>query len=220
MPREYLPLDLVARLDPVQVKDYAKATGWVREQRLSDRVSAVFSHPLSDLDQIIVPLLRNGHGYGRAMGDVIEILGEKEKRPAVEILNDLLLPPADVLRFNESGPEICQRRRAARPRDRHVDRRPQAVAGGGVQYGAPGALPPPDEPGRARSTAPAMPPGPDGTRQFYRHRGLSPCAVPEAQNLLDQTPFGGRVTALLMRSLERRDMLDADELDAAEPDRR
>ncbi len=54
---ENLPLDLLERLDPVEVKQYASSTGWVRERSLSDYRGAIFSHPTSDLDQILVPLI-------------------------------------------------------------------------------------------------------------------------------------------------------------------
>src|SRR6266542_1656430 len=65
MPRDNLPLELLEQLDPVQVKSYAKATGWVREPRLGDGVIAVYAHPTSDLDQIIIPLIRGAYGFSR-----------------------------------------------------------------------------------------------------------------------------------------------------------
>jgi hypothetical protein len=74
-----LPLELLARLDPVQVKQYAKATGWVRESRLSDPRIAVYAHPTSDLDQIIVPLNRGARDYARVMGDVVNINGWRRR---------------------------------------------------------------------------------------------------------------------------------------------
>ena len=46
---ENLPLDLLERLDPVEVKQYASSTGWVRERSLSDYRGAIFltQHPTS-----------------------------------------------------------------------------------------------------------------------------------------------------------------------------
>src|SRR2546430_12446453 len=35
------------------------------------RSRAVFAHPTSDLDQIIVPLIRQAYSFDRAMGDVV-----------------------------------------------------------------------------------------------------------------------------------------------------
>src|SRR5262249_9804164 len=91
------------KLDPVQVKEYVKATGWLREPRAGNGRMAVFTHPQSDLDQVLIPLNRQAPDFNRRMGDVIANLAEKERRPAVEILNDLLLPPADILRFTATG---------------------------------------------------------------------------------------------------------------------
>src|SRR6266446_4653229 len=95
---------LLARIDPHRVREYARATGWNHEPRLDDRRMAVFERPESRLEQIIIPLVPTSPGFVRAMTDVVFYLAEWEHRPPCEVLRDLLLPPADVIGFQECGP--------------------------------------------------------------------------------------------------------------------
>ncbi len=210
-----LPMPLLERLDPIQVKQYAKATGWVRERSLSDYRVAIYAHPTSDLDQILVPLIPRAYGFARAMGDVISILAEREQRPAIEILNDLLLPPADVIRFTEAdattangdvpldhGLALLTGARKAllaaacserRPRQRFHPRMSLAEADQFLLAARLGQT----------------------ERGSYTVTVACPLdAVTNTMPLLDAAPFTRRVTALLMRSLQRLSIaLDADELD-------
>jgi hypothetical protein len=211
---EKLPLNLLARLDPVQVKQYAKATGWVREPRLSDERATVFSHPASDLDQIVVPLNRQAHGFDRAMGDVVSILAEKERRPAIEILNDLLLPPADVIRFGECGP-------AAAAGDLPLDHGISLLTGARKALLAAACTEKKPQTYYPRMSLAEAEQFIQQCRLGQTERGsfivTVACpldAVPDAETLIDQTPFTRRVTTLLMRSLHRLAWaLDADELE-------
>lgn len=99
-----LPEQLVARINPVDARVYAVASGWRRLSSVNGRV-AVFSHPASDLDQLIIPLDSGIPDYARRMAEVVANLAERENRPAAEILDDLLLPPSDVLRFRLDEPQ-------------------------------------------------------------------------------------------------------------------
>ncbi len=99
-----LPEHLVARINPVEARTYAKASGWVRVPTVNGKV-AVFSHPKDDLVQLLIPLDENLSDYPRRMAEVVLNLAEKESRPADEVLTDLLLPPSDVLRFRLDEPE-------------------------------------------------------------------------------------------------------------------
>ncbi len=210
---ENLPLNLLERLDPVQVKQYAKATGWVREGSLSDYRGAIFAHPTSDLDQLLVPLIPRAHGFARAMGDVVSILAEREKRSAIEILNDLLLPPADVVRFTEAGSTTASG-------DVPLDHGLALLAGArkALLAAACSEL-------RPQRYHPRM--SFADAEQFLQQCRLGQTergsftvtvacplnAVPGAEPLIDQTPYTRRLTALLMRSLHRLSLaLDADEL--------
>jgi hypothetical protein len=93
-----LPEDLLQAVDPQNLRVYALATGWARAG-IVGRSFAVFSHPDDDLDQVLVPLNVFAPDYGRRIGDAVQVLAEREKRPAQEVLRDLLQADADVLRF-------------------------------------------------------------------------------------------------------------------------
>jgi len=98
-----LPEQLVARINSVDARGYALASGWRRLPGVNGKV-AVYNHPTSDLDQLIVPLDAGLSDYARRMAEVVSNLAEKEGRPASEILDDLLMPPSDVLRFRIDEP--------------------------------------------------------------------------------------------------------------------
>ena len=66
---------------------------------------ALYRHPDLDLEQLIVPLDPRVDDYGRSMADVIERLSKHSGRAPLEVLNDLLIPPSDVLRFVVDEPE-------------------------------------------------------------------------------------------------------------------
>ena len=99
-----LPEQLVARINPVDARAYALASGWQRQQAVNGKV-AIYSNPASDLDQLLIPLDSAISDYAMRMAEVVANLAEKENRPAFEVLNDLLVPPSDVLRFRLDEPE-------------------------------------------------------------------------------------------------------------------
>jgi len=98
-----LPQQLVARINSVDARGYAIASGWRRLPGVNGKV-AVYTHPSSNLDQLIVPLDAGLADYPQRMAEVLANLAEKEGRPASQILDDLLLPPSDVLRFRIDEP--------------------------------------------------------------------------------------------------------------------
>src|SRR5712691_1575061 len=102
-----LPEELVRLVTPLDARTYAAAAGWQPLEGVNGTV-AVYHHPSSDLDQLVVPLDAHGDTYGRRMAEVIAHLAEKEDRPAREVLDELLLPPADVLRLRVATPEAAR----------------------------------------------------------------------------------------------------------------
>ena len=98
-----LPEPLVARINPVDARGYAVASGWRRLPGANGKV-AVYDHAGSDLDQLIIPLDSAVPDYVRRMAEVVSSMAEREGRPAAEVLDDLLLPPSDVLRFRLDEP--------------------------------------------------------------------------------------------------------------------
>ncbi len=99
-----IPEHLVGRIQPIEARAYATASGWKRTPRINGKV-AVFTHPASDVNQLLIPMDAGISDYDHRMAEVVVNLAEKEGRPALEILNDLLLPRSDVLRFSIDGSE-------------------------------------------------------------------------------------------------------------------
>lgn len=99
-----LPEKLVARLRPMEVRAYATASGWERVDTFRDKI-AIYKRAVDhSLEQLLIPLDDTLADYAKRMTEVIEILATQQSRPAVAVLNDLLLPPSDVLRFSLDDP--------------------------------------------------------------------------------------------------------------------
>jgi len=90
--------DLAARLRPTDVQNYARATGWQRVPNVAGPI-AVYHRAGSDTDEVIVPQNPSGSDFTRRMAEAVAALSEVEERTPDEVLKDLLLTPADALRF-------------------------------------------------------------------------------------------------------------------------
>jgi hypothetical protein len=99
-----LPEDLLLQVNPFEVRRYAVAEGWQRSEG-DNGVIALYQHPESDLDQLIVPLDPSMDDYGRSMADVIARLAERSGLSPIQILEDLLNSPCDLLRFRLDEPD-------------------------------------------------------------------------------------------------------------------
>ncbi len=102
---EPLPLGAASRVLPRALQGYAKGLGWQAMPNHKRLDIAIFSRPDSKLHQIIIPLDESLGDYGEAVVGAIQKLAEFEKRSAREVLEHLLLPAADVLRFREISPD-------------------------------------------------------------------------------------------------------------------
>src|SRR3954466_5112150 len=78
--------------------------GWQRGEGAKWHI-AVYHNPDAPLGQLIVPLDERLDDYGLRTAEAIQRLAEFEKRPAQEILNPPLLPPACLLLFREISPD-------------------------------------------------------------------------------------------------------------------
>lgn len=102
-----LPASLLGQLRAADLRRYALATGWRRDERVNGQV-ALFNRPEADLDQLVVPAEgTDPDGYALLAGEAVRKLAEWERRPARAVLNDLLLPPADILRFRTDSDEAA-----------------------------------------------------------------------------------------------------------------
>ncbi|MGA2704275.1 MAG: hypothetical protein ABSH35_24655 [Isosphaeraceae bacterium] len=97
---DQLPDSLTRLVTPRAVRVYAEGLGWQRVEGVNGKI-AVYKNPDSPLRQLIVPLDEQFDDYGVRTAEAIQRLAEFEKRPAKEILNHLLLPPADLLFLRE-----------------------------------------------------------------------------------------------------------------------
>jgi hypothetical protein len=102
-----LPEDLLSSVSSQDVRAYSLATGWKRVDGGPGHL-AVFRHPCSNLDQVIVPLDSSAPDYARRIAEAVEALATREDRPPQEVLNDLLQTASDVLRFRVTSLEATR----------------------------------------------------------------------------------------------------------------
>ncbi len=95
---ETRPRELLRLVKPQQVRSYALAKGWQRVPGVNGEI-ALFDLPNSQWRQLVVPMDETFDDYDKRVFDVVQTLSEIESRPGAEILNDLLMPDSDVLRF-------------------------------------------------------------------------------------------------------------------------
>jgi hypothetical protein len=99
-----LPGSVLAYLDPIRVQEYLRATGWQLESRLGKGKVAVYERPELPIEQSPVPLHSELPDFTQVMNTAVAAIAQHEKRPASEVLTELLFPPSDVLRFAEQSP--------------------------------------------------------------------------------------------------------------------
>ncbi len=99
-----IPEHLVGRIQPIEARAYATASGWKRMPS-TQWESRCFHTPRLRRRTASNPNGRGHLRYDHRTAEVVVNLAEKEGRPALDVLNDLLLPPSDVLRFSIDGPE-------------------------------------------------------------------------------------------------------------------
>lgn len=105
MVREPLPLDAAQQVTPRSLISYAQGLGWQAMPNGRRTDIAVYHRPDSRLHQVIIPTDTTLADYGEAVSEAVRKLAEFEKRPAREVLEHLLLPPADLLGFREVSPD-------------------------------------------------------------------------------------------------------------------
>jgi hypothetical protein len=99
-----LPDSILRNLDPAQVRWYAVQSGWKLVNGVK-RPVILLNHPTDDLAQIQIPTAGSDKEIAFLMGEAVRQLAEYEQRPAREVLADLSMPPADVLRLRVQARE-------------------------------------------------------------------------------------------------------------------
>ncbi|HLK58630.1 MAG TPA: hypothetical protein VKU00_18815 [Chthonomonadaceae bacterium] len=98
-----LQSSLLALVRPTNMQNYARAKGWERVPTVAGEI-AVYHWPGSNVAELIVPQNPALNDYVYRIAEAVAALSEVEHRPEPEILNDLLIPPADTLRFHVASP--------------------------------------------------------------------------------------------------------------------
>src|SRR5580704_18937120 len=98
MSRNELPLAVTRLITPRALKGYVEGLGWQRVEGVEGPIAA-YSSPADKNRQIIVPLDDGIDDYADRTADAVGRLADFENRPAREVLDHLLLPPADILSF-------------------------------------------------------------------------------------------------------------------------
>src|SRR5262245_50973211 len=98
-----LPEGLLARLSGGRVRRYAEATGWSPLGVWNDAL-AVYQR--GGPGQLLVPLRPDFDDYPLRLAEAVDRLAEAERRPPAELLEELLLPPADRLAFLPDGEAV------------------------------------------------------------------------------------------------------------------
>lgn len=104
MRRETFPASLLKAVTPHALRLYAQASGWQRVEGVNGDF-AVYAKPETPMRQLIVPLDEQFDDYAERVAEAIHRLAEFDHRSAGEVLNDLTVPPADVLRLRMQSRE-------------------------------------------------------------------------------------------------------------------
>lgn len=105
MSLEAAELEAARLVAPRALKAYAEGLGWKPIVAGKRRDIAVYHRPDSRLHQVIIPTDVDLADYDEAVVEAVERLAAFEHRPVGEVLEHLLLPPADVLGFREISPD-------------------------------------------------------------------------------------------------------------------
>jgi hypothetical protein len=100
-----LPSDQLAALRAEDVQLYLASHGWKRDDASSTAQGSVYRFPSLRDAEALIPGRRDLADYVERMADVVQMLAAVEKRKAWQVMADLSLPPADVLRLQVSAPD-------------------------------------------------------------------------------------------------------------------
>lgn len=93
---------LLGKVTPLTLKQYARSTGWAM---VAEPQNFVIYRVSGNHDvEVAIPEHPEFADYARRVSEAVNAFARYEGRPALEILNDLLVPPADVLRLAVTSP--------------------------------------------------------------------------------------------------------------------
>lgn len=100
-----LPKEELSALRPEDVQLYLTSHGWKKEPAAPTAKATVYRYPDQPDAEVVLPQTRELADYALRMGDVAQMLAAVEQRPLREVVLDLSVPPADVIRFGIIAPE-------------------------------------------------------------------------------------------------------------------
>ena len=95
-----LQINQTRLITPRALRSYALGLGWAKVEGVNGAIEA-YSSPASGKRQVIVPLDERLDDYGERAAEAVIRLAEFENRSVQDVLNHLLVPPADLLSFRE-----------------------------------------------------------------------------------------------------------------------
>ena len=99
-----LPRAETRLIAPRALQRYTEGLGWQKVDGVNG-VIAAYWNPRETTRQVVIPLDDRLDDYADATADAVVRLAEYEGRTPREVLDHLLLPPADVLSFRVVSPE-------------------------------------------------------------------------------------------------------------------
>jgi hypothetical protein len=103
MRADSIPPELARRVPPRAMRAYAAWLG-LKPAPSSPNGIEVFFKPDEPNQQIIVPLDEDFDDYNDMVSVAVERLAGFDKQPALDVLDHLLLPPADLFEFRDTSP--------------------------------------------------------------------------------------------------------------------
>lgn len=98
----------LSALRPLEVVSYLRSTGWSKKHELARQWTEwVLDAPDGDSYEVVVPLSPTYRDFAVRMLDVLRTLEVAEDRPQPEILQDLLVTSADVIRIRLMDDELA-----------------------------------------------------------------------------------------------------------------
>lgn len=104
MKRDPLEMARARQVTPRALRNRVRALGWPQVPGINGSIE-VYHRPDSELHQVIIPLDPTLDDYAEVVAEAVGKLAEYEHSRPSSVLDHLLLPPADVLRFQEMSEE-------------------------------------------------------------------------------------------------------------------
>jgi hypothetical protein len=101
-------LPLIERINFLTVQRYLQNRNWIKVQSKRENI-AIFFRERPFPSEIIVPLDRGYSDYSELIFKAVANISKVENRDGEQIINDLLLPPSDVMRFRVDNKRKCKK---------------------------------------------------------------------------------------------------------------